>query len=243
MDDPVAAPAPAPPDAGPPPSPRSPWRARSIALLEVLACSSLPTQVLIQNAVVLAGMNPWQSPGVPTLAFLATTQLLDSVVLIGLMGAGKSTIGRRLAARLHLPFVDADQEIERAAGLTITEIFERFGEKEFRDGERRVIGRLIDGKPKVIATGGGAFMQDETRELILARATAIWLDADIDTLAERVGRREGTRPLLKDRDPREALAELAAIRNPFYAMAPIRVRSQPLPHDATVDSILKALAE
>ena len=165
------------------------------------------------------------------------------LVLIGLMGAGKSTIGRRLAARLHLPFVDADQEIERAAGLTISEIFERFGEKEFRDGERRVIGRLIDGKPKVIATGGGAFMQEETRELILERATAIWLDADIDTLAERVGRREGTRPLLKDRDPREALAELAAIRNPFYAMAPIRVRSQPLPHDATVDSILKALAE
>ena len=164
------------------------------------------------------------------------------LVLVGLMGAGKSTIGRRLAARLHLPFLDADHEIERAAGLTISEIFERFGEKEFRDGERRVIGRLIDGKPKVIATGGGAFMQDETRELILERAIAIWLDADIDTLAERVGRREGTRPLLKDRDPREALAELAAIRNPIYALAPVRVRSQPLPHDATVDSILKALA-
>jgi len=165
------------------------------------------------------------------------------LVLIGLMGAGKSTIGKRLAARLHLPFVDADHEIERAAGLTIPEIFERFGEKEFRDGERRVIGRLIDGKPKVIATGGGAFMQDETRELILARALAIWLDADIDVLAERVQRREGSRPLLKDRDPRAALAELAAIRNPVYALAPFRVRSQPLPHDATVDNILKVLAE
>ena len=165
------------------------------------------------------------------------------LVLIGLMGAGKSTIGKRLAARLHLPFVDADHEIERAAGLTIPEIFERFGEKEFRDGERRVIGRLIDGKPKVIATGGGAFMQDETRELILARALAIWLDADIDVLAERVQRREGSRPLLKDRDPRAALAELAAIRNPVYALAPFHVRSQPLPHDATVDNILKVLAE
>ena len=163
------------------------------------------------------------------------------LVLVGLMGAGKSTIGKRLAARLHLPFVDADQEIERAAGLSITEIFERFGEKEFRDGERRVIGRLIDGKPKVIATGGGAFMQDETRALILLRATAIWLDADIEVLAERVQRREGSRPLLKGRDPREALAELAAIRNPVYALAPIRVRSQPLPHEATVDDIVKAL--
>lgn len=163
------------------------------------------------------------------------------LVLVGLMGAGKSTIGKRLAARLHLPFVDADQEIERAAGLSITEIFERFGEKEFRDGERRVIGRLIDGKPKVIATGGGAFMQEETRALILLRATAIWLDADIEVLAERVQRREGSRPLLKGRDPREALAELAAIRNPVYALAPIRVRSQPLPHEATVDDIVKAL--
>lgn len=165
------------------------------------------------------------------------------LVLIGLMGAGKSTIGKRLAARLHLPFVDADAEIERAAGLSITEIFQRFGEKEFRDGERRVIGRLIDGRPKVIATGGGAFMQDDTRALILDRALAIWLDADIEVLADRVSRREGTRPLLKDRDPREALTELAAIRNPVYALAPVHVRSQPLPHDATVDAILKALAE
>jgi len=164
------------------------------------------------------------------------------LVLVGLMGAGKSTIGRRLASRLHLPFVDADAEIERAAGLTISEIFARFGEKEFRDGERRVIGRLIDGKPKIIATGGGAFMQEETRELILGKSIAIWLDADIAVLAERVGRREGSRPLLKDRDPFEALTELAAIRNPVYALAPVHVRSQPLPHDATVDSILKALA-
>jgi shikimate kinase len=165
-----------------------------------------------------------------------------AIVLVGLMGAGKSTIGKRLAARLKLPFVDADQEIERAAGQTITEIFERFGEAAFRDGERRVIARLIDGRRKVIATGGGAFMQPDTRRLILDRATAVWLDADLDVLAERVARREG-RPLLKDRDPRQVLGELAAIRNPIYALAPVHVRSQPLPHDATVDAILKVLPQ
>lgn len=163
------------------------------------------------------------------------------LVLIGMMGVGKSTVGKRLATRLGLPFVDADHEIEQAAGLSISEIFARFGEAEFRDGERRVIARLIDGRAKVIATGGGAFMQTETRELILARATAIWLDADIDVLADRVGRREG-RPLLANRDPREVLAELAAVRNPFYALAPVHVRSEPLPHEATVEAILKALS-
>ncbi|MDB5682671.1 MAG: shikimate kinase [Sphingomonas bacterium] len=163
------------------------------------------------------------------------------IVLVGMMGVGKSTVGKRLAARLKVPFVDADHEIERAAGRTIAEIFERFGEPAFRDGERRVIARLIDGRRKVVATGGGAFMQPETRQLILDRATAIWLDADLDVLAERVGRRDG-RPLLKGRNPREVLAELAAIRNPIYALAPIHVRSQPLPHEATVETIMKALA-
>jgi shikimate kinase len=163
-----------------------------------------------------------------------------TIVLVGLMGVGKSTVGKRLAARLHLPFVDADHEIELAAGLTISEIFERFGEAQFRDGERRVIARLIDGTPKVIATGGGAFMHPQTRALILERATAIWLDADIDVLADRVGRREG-RPLLKGRKPREVLAELAAVRNPVYALAPIHIRSEPLPHDAAVEAIMKAL--
>jgi len=165
------------------------------------------------------------------------------IVLIGLMGVGKSTIGRRLASRLKLPFADSDVEIETAAGLTIAEMFERYGEPQFRDGERRVIARLIDGRPKVIATGGGAFMNEETRRLILDRATAIWLDADIDVLAERVGRRGATRPLLKDGDPREKLAALAAIRNPVYALAPIHIRSRPLPHDATVDAILEALGQ
>ncbi len=164
------------------------------------------------------------------------------IVLVGLMGVGKSTVGRRLAARLGLPFVDADSEIEKAAGLSVSEIFERYGEAHFRDGERRVIARLIDGTRKVVATGGGAFVNDETRTLILERALAIWLDADIATLADRVSRR-GHRPLLHNRDPREVLAELAAVRNPLYAEAPIRVESRLAPHDATVGAILAALRE
>ena len=163
------------------------------------------------------------------------------LVLIGLMGVGKTTVGRRLAQRLHLPFVDSDREIEDAAGMTIAEMFERFGEGPFRDGERRVIQRLIDGRRKVIATGGGAFMNDQTRALILERATAIWLDADIDMLVDRVGRRAGTRPLLKDGDPREKLAALAAVRNPVYALAPVHIKSRPLPHDATVSEIMRVL--
>lgn len=164
-----------------------------------------------------------------------------TIVLIGMMGSGKSTVGRRLASRLRLPFVDADREIEHAAGFTIQEMFDRFGEAQFRDGERRVIARLIDGAPKVVATGGGAFMQADTRALILERATAIWLQADIDVLVERVGRREG-RPLLKGRDPHAVLSALAALRDPIYALAPIHIRSQPLPHEAAVDQILRALA-
>lgn len=167
---------------------------------------------------------------------------MPPIVLVGLMGVGKSTVGKRLASRLGIPFVDADHEIELAADLSISEIFERYGEAHFRDGERRVIARLIDGSPKVIATGGGAFMQAETRTLILGRALAIWLDADIPVLAQRVGRRD-TRPLLRGKDPETVLAELAAIRNPIYALAPIHVRSQPSPHDITVDRILHALRE
>jgi shikimate kinase len=164
------------------------------------------------------------------------------LVLVGHMGAGKSTIGRRLAHRLGLPFSDADAEVEQAAGLTVTEIFERFGEAAFRDGERRVIARLVDGEPRVVATGGGAFMNDETRALLLARSVVVWLDADISTLLERVGRRSG-RPLLAGRDPAEVLTELAAVRNPVYAQAPVRVTSRPGPHETTVDRILAALAE
>lgn len=164
------------------------------------------------------------------------------IVLVGLMGVGKSTVGKRLAARLELPFVDADHEIERAADMTITEMFERYGETAFRDGERRVIARLIDGTPKVIATGGGAFMADATRALILDHAISIWLDADIDVLAERVGRRDD-RPLLKGKDPQAVLRELAAIRNPVYAQAAIHIHSKPQPHDHAVNAILDALRQ
>lgn len=162
------------------------------------------------------------------------------IVLVGLMGVGKSTVGRRLAVRLGLPFVDADVEIEAAAGLTIAEIFERFGEAYFRDGERRVIARLMDGQPRVIATGGGAFVDAATRASILDTGMAVWLDARPEVLADRVSRRD-TRPLLRGRDPLAVLQELARVRNPLYALAPIRVSSHRAPHDATVNAILKAL--
>ena len=162
------------------------------------------------------------------------------IVLVGLMGVGKSTVGRRLAIRLAVPFVDADHEIESAAGMSITEIFAHYGEPYFRDGERRVIARLMDGTPKVIATGGGAFVNDETRALILAQSTAIWLNAHPDVLAERVKRRD-TRPLLRGRDPRRVLADLAEQRDPFYAQAHIHISSQRGPHEATVAAILKAI--
>ncbi|VVT10443.1 Shikimate kinase [Sphingomonas sp. EC-HK361] len=162
------------------------------------------------------------------------------IVLVGLMGVGKSTVGRRLAARLGLPFVDADHEIEAAAGMTIAEIFDRFDEAYFRDGERRVIARLMDGVPKVIATGGGAFVNDETRALILAEALAVWLDAPPEVLADRVTRRD-TRPLLRGRDPLVVLRDLAAVRNPLYATAPIHVASNRSPHETTVRAILKAI--
>lgn len=163
------------------------------------------------------------------------------VVLVGLMGVGKTTIGRRLAVRLNLPFVDADAEIETASGLSVAEIFERFGEAHFRDGERRVIARLIDGAPKIVATGGGAFIQDDTRALLLERSLVIWLDADVTTLVERV-RRRNTRPLLKGRDPGEVLRALAEVRNPIYAAAHIRIGSKAGPHGETVDAIVRALA-
>jgi shikimate kinase len=165
-----------------------------------------------------------------------------SIVLVGLMGVGKTTVGRRLAARLGLPFVDADHEIETAAGMTISEIFEKFGEPHFRDGERRVIARLINGAPRVIAVGGGAFMHPDTRALILDRATAVWLDADVKVLADRVSRHD-TRPLLSGKNPLEVLTNLAETRNPIYALAPIHVRSQPSPHEATVEAIIEALAQ
>ena len=163
------------------------------------------------------------------------------IVLVGLMGVGKSTVGRRLAQRLRLPFVDADHEIEAAAGMTVAEIFERFGEAYFRDGERRVIARLIDGTPKVIATGGGAFINDETRALILAEATAIWLSAHPDVLAERVGRRD-TRPLLRGKRPAPgARRSRRASATRSTREAHIHIASNTAPHETTVNAILKAI--
>jgi shikimate kinase len=171
----------------------------------------------------------------------ATKAPKKPIALVGLMGAGKSTIGRRLARRLGLPFVDADREIEAAAGLSIADIFGRFGEAHFRDGERRVIARLVEGPPRVIATGGGAFINEDTRALILTRCTAIWLDVEIETLAERVGRRSH-RPLLNGREPRAALQALAEARNPIYAQAHIAISGGDPTHETTVARIVEALA-
>ena len=174
---------------------------------------------------------------------MATTlpDLDRPIVLVGLMGAGKTTVGRRLARRLGLDFVDSDSEIEIAAAHSIADIFDRFGETGFRDGERRVIARLIDGPAKVIATGGGAFINDETRGLILARCVAIWLAADVETLAERVSRRD-TRPLLKAGDPLLLLRDLAARRNRIYAEAHLHITSEAVSHERAVDRIVEALA-
>jgi shikimate kinase len=158
------------------------------------------------------------------------------------MGSGKTTVGRRLAARLGWPFHDADEEIERAAGMTIREMWDRHGEPAFRDGERRVVARLLERGRAVIATGGGAFVQPDTRALVLERGTAVWLDADLAVLAARVAKRS-TRPLLVGRDPGEVLRALAAERNPLYAQAHARVVSGNGAHERTVDAILRALGE
>jgi shikimate kinase len=163
-----------------------------------------------------------------------------SIVLIGLMGAGKTTIGRRLAVHLNLPFSDADQEIETAAGCTVSEIFARHGEPAFRDGERKVIARLLDGERRVLATGGGAFMNAETRALIRERGLSIWLRADIDLLMERVGRRQN-RPLLKTGDPRAVMERLMAERHPVYAQADVVVDSTGAPHDHIVQDVIRAI--
>ncbi|MEO6093194.1 MAG: shikimate kinase [Novosphingobium sp.] len=164
------------------------------------------------------------------------------VVLVGLMGVGKTSVGKRLAGLLHCPFIDADHAIEEAARMTIPEIFEGFGEDGFRDGERRVIARLIEENPRctVIATGGGAFCNPETRALILERAIAVWLDCDIDTLVERTGRRDN-RPLLREGDPRAILTRLREERAPAYAQAPIHVTSVAGPLGGTLAQLCRAL--
>jgi shikimate kinase len=162
------------------------------------------------------------------------------IVLVGLMGVGKSTVGRRLAKRLGLPFVDSDSEIEDAVGLPWGELFERYGEEDYRDGERRLVARLIDGQVRVIATGGGVFVDPRTRKLLNDRAITVWLDAPVDVLAERTARRN-TRPLLKNGDPKGTLERLAAIEREAYAEAHIHVKSGGGAHKDVVESIIAEL--
>jgi shikimate kinase len=164
-----------------------------------------------------------------------------SIVMVGLMGAGKSAIGRRLATHLHMPFVDADTEIEAAAGCTIEEIFKRHGEEAFRDGERRVISRLLEGPPIVLATGGGAFMDESTRAEIARTSISIWLRAELDTLVRRTAKRNN-RPLLKNNDPAKTLKDLMVIRHPIYELADIVVESDDTPLEETVNRVCQALA-
>jgi shikimate kinase len=159
-----------------------------------------------------------------------------SIVLVGMMGAGKSSIGRRLAGKLGIPFTDADAEIESAAGMTIREIFEKHGEPYFRAGEARVIARLLDNGPQVLATGGGAVMDPRTRELIRAKAISVWLKADVDVLVKRTKRRN-------DRPLAEKIKDLMPLREPFYAQSDIVVQSRDEPHDTIVDEIIAALPE
>ena len=163
-----------------------------------------------------------------------------TIALVGLMGVGKSTVGRRLAGRLGLPFHDADREIEAAAARSVSDIFAELGEGEFRAGEHRVIRRLLEGPPIVLATGGGAYLHEGTRALFRDRAITVWLKADLDILAERVARRD-TRPLLRGRDPLRVLAELAEARYPIYAEADLTVESGEGSHARTVEAVVAAL--
>lgn len=164
-----------------------------------------------------------------------------TITLVGLMGVGKTSVGKRLAAALSLPFRDADNEVESAAGRSIPDIFADLGEAAFREGERRVIARLLDEPPHVLATGGGAFMNDETRALIKDRSVSIWLRADLDILARRVARKDN-RPLLIGKDPLVVLRDLAEVRYPVYGLADIVVDTGDAPHNVTVDTVIKALS-
>jgi len=178
-----------------------------------------------------------------------TTEIADTkaalgnraIVLVGLMGAGKSSVGRRLAERLELPFVDADHEIEVAAGKSIPEIFADHGEEYFREGERRVIARLLENGCQVLATGGGAYMNQETRDQIRSHAVSVWLKADLDILLKRVLKRND-RPLLRQDDPSEVLQRLIDIRYPVYAQADVTVESRDVQHGQMVNEVIRALA-
>lgn len=164
-----------------------------------------------------------------------------TITLVGLMGVGKSSVGRRLANALDLPFRDADTEVEAAAGRSIPDIFADLGEAAFREGERRVIARLLDDPPHVLATGGGAFMNPETQALIKARSISVWLKADLEVLARRIGRKDN-RPLLVGRDPLAVLQEQAALRYPAYALADVTVETGDTAHHVTVDQVIQALS-
>lgn len=163
-----------------------------------------------------------------------------TIALVGLMGVGKSTVGRRLAKRLSLDFADGDAEIENAAGMAVSEIFSTMGEAEFRAGEARVMRRLLEGPRIVLATGGGAILREETRDLLKEKAVTVWMRADLDVVAQRVQRRD-TRPLLRGRDPLEALTSLAETRYPLYAQADVTVDVGGGAHAEAVEAILKAL--
>ncbi|SHM92156.1 shikimate kinase [Roseibium suaedae] len=163
-----------------------------------------------------------------------------SIVLVGIMGSGKSTVGRRLAQRLGLPFVDADTEIEKAANMTISEIFASHGEAYFRSGEERVIARLLQQGPQILATGGGAYMSEATREAIQKDGVSVWLKADLDTVMARV-RKRSNRPLLQNPDPEGTLRALLAVRDPVYAQADLCVYSRDVPHEVVMEEILRAL--
>jgi shikimate kinase len=177
----------------------------------------------------------------------AAGEILDrlgprSIVLVGMMGVGKSSVGRRLATQLAIPFVDADSEIEKAAGMSIADIFARHGEADFRSGEARVIARLLESGPQVLATGGGAFMNPDVRAAIRAKGISIWLNADFDVLMRRISKRKNERPLLQTADPADTLRALLKEREPTYAQADLTVHSRDVSHDAVVAEIIAALA-
>ncbi|MCR5877131.1 shikimate kinase [Phenylobacterium sp. J367] len=165
-----------------------------------------------------------------------------TIALVGLMGVGKSSVGRRLASALDLPFRDADHEVEAAAGRSISDIFTDLGEAAFREGERRVIARLLDQPPHVLATGGGAFMNPETRALIKSKAVSVWLKADLELLARRIARKD-TRPLVAGKNPLTVLKDLAETRYPVYAEADIAVETGDAAHHVTVEQVIRALSE
>jgi len=180
------------------------------------------------------------SDAAPNGAALVAALGMRSIVLVGMMGAGKSSIGRRVAARLNIPFVDADAEIELAADMTIAEIFTVHGEPYFRAGEARVIARLLERGPQVLATGGGAFMNAQTRAALKEKAVSVWLKADLEVLTKRL-RRRNDRPLLKTEDPVVTLTNLLQARDPIYATADVTVLSRDVTHDVIVDEIIAAV--